>query len=116
MKMIKKIAIFDFCETLVNFQTGDRFVFFAVNQLKSLTYNLRLLSFYIKKRLKFFSIKRKLLNNNYMYEKYSLLKVLKGLKKETLIDIAIKYKDNILRNSIINESISFLNKLVHKTY
>jgi len=85
-----KIALYDFCDTVVNFQTADEYVYFAQNYL-------RLGSFHNT------YMNRKVINaffeNRWKAKKKAILYQLRGIEKAVITDAAYKYyKDRILPN------------------
>lgn len=79
------VAIFDFCDTLVNFQTADEFVKYTFSR-----YPNRL-----KRNVVFFPIKRKLIGN-----KSALLSLLRGLTEGEIDEAAMSFYDNIVQSNI----------------
>ena len=97
--MKKRIAIFDFDQTLVNYQTADDFISYVYNREKTI------IAFFL---VMFYPLIRfiKILSGN-RHKKY-LLKILKGISKERLNSFAFDfYYERIKPN--LNRTI--LNKL-----
>lgn len=102
-----KIALFDFCETLVNFQTADRYIEYVVQNKKKNVNDIFLNgiicvfgSNYIRKlfyKLFHFNIKKCLL----------LLRI-KGMDKQELTNIAHKYYIDVIKPNLIMNMIDKL--------
>ena len=89
-----KIALFDFCDTMVDFQTGNAFTKYVINHNK--------ISF-IKKLS--FKIKH-LINRN--FDKLNLLKVCSGLSKDLMEQMALNYYFEIVRPRLIKATVDKL--------
>ncbi len=105
--MNKKIIYFDFCETLVNFQTADAYVDFARNNLSIVRMNLLESIYLILKKLRFFSIMYKLLPKGSIEKRFKLYQ-LKGLSSEILDKLAFEFYHNLIKNNLIDELIAKL--------
>lgn len=79
-----KIALFDFCGTLVNFQSGNPYVFHVLDNQSNFLLNTK--NCFRKIKLKLF----KKFNKNYS-DKIDILKLLKGFSKNYLEDMALDY-------------------------
>ena len=81
--MKNKIALFDFCDTLVDFQTGDAFIDFIrenTNKKRAFIFEkFRLLLI----KIKFFSVLSRLLPKNNWHKKLKLFQ-LKGYTKNEI--------------------------------
>ena len=100
-KLNQNIVIFDFCETLVNFQTADAYVDFVRRKLNSKKMNFLefFLTILIKTRIIMIFYK---LFPYQSIEKRIKLYQLKGLKKHRLIELAEQfYNENIRPNLIL---------------
>jgi HAD superfamily hydrolase (TIGR01490 family) len=98
-----RLVIFDFCDTLVSFQSADVFVRFS---LKS---NRRLSSILIQATDKLFSycriysILRKLsFSNN--FQKKILLRGMKGMSKAEINKLALKFNEEVIQKKL-NKSV-----------
>jgi HAD superfamily hydrolase (TIGR01490 family) len=104
---MKKLALFDFCETLVSFQTAGRFVDFVRAKLGSRRM-LKLEELRVKsKALRFTAVANKLLPH-YNFDKRLHLYQLKGLSKQKLDDLARQYYQEVIAPNLIPEMIDHL--------
>lgn len=106
-KKKKRIAIYDFCETLVDFQTGDEFVHFVGREIgyeriikrerirKSFFFVFRLSDRYIDLR-----------KGN--FNKLFILNELKGLKKTEIDILARKYYEKMIKPHLISSVVDRL--------
>ena len=110
MENKRKIAFFDFCETIANFQTADAFVDFVRYQTQSKRMqnleNLRnwCISLHI------FSIINRLTKGKYPLYKSTKLYQLKGFPKEVLEKYAERYYNEVVRQNFINKILDILVK------
>ncbi|MFN4083090.1 MAG: HAD family hydrolase [Bacteroidia bacterium] len=106
MKLKNKIAIFDFCETLTNFQTADRFVNFILkdnNCNNSVWVNTLNRLIYIMTLLRVFAILNIIAPRLNLSKRILLLK-LRGVSKEVIHAKAIDYLEKVI-NPRINRNI-----------
>lgn len=110
----KHIVLFDFCETLVNFQTADAFIDYCRDQLK-------LSIMYRKENLRKILIKSKVLKilERITHSKYSIYKrnklwQLKGLEETLLNELSLKYYDEIIKPNLIEKTCSILKKRIEQ--
>ena len=103
----KRLAIFDFCETLVAMQSADNFIDFVRDKTPSRKRNLLefLRSFLTK--LKFFSVINKLFPSNNIHKKFKLLQ-LSGIPKSTIEELSKNYYENLLKDKLIPKIINEL--------
>lgn len=106
---MQKIAFFDFCETLVSFQTADRFVDFVSNQKKTKN------GFYFKMigtlARKFYIVH--LFNKFAPYFSFSKkikLLELRGIEKTTLNQLAEEFYFQVVRPKLIPTLVSEIQK------
>lgn len=106
--MIDKIAYFDFCETLVNFQTADAFV----DYVRLTTRKKRML---ILERLRDFFFKYKILLvlckiTRYKYPIYKVSKLfqVRGFHKSELEELAKGYYKEKIKPNIIYQTLDIL--------
>lgn len=103
----EKIAFFDFCDTLVPFQSADAYVKFVLKHHKSfpmlmrrvffvLLRNIHLLNWYIQKR--------------HTSHKALVLWQLKGLSESVMRDMAKKFYDTRIKPTLISETYNCLKK------
>ena len=109
----EKIAFFDFCETIVSFQSADRYVEYVISHYS--TPNIRLRHFLYKIANKYRIVKR--LNKYFhlhLQPKEWILFQLRGLDKQCLDEAAKDYYEKIIRPNLIRETISELKRLQHE--
>lgn len=98
---MNKVALFDFCETLANFQTADAYVRYVMHKRKvrhGLNYWVQLLM----EKGKFSAILFRLgINAN----KFMLLANLKGLSEGMMREDAKGYYEDVIKPNLIAESI-----------
>ena len=102
-----KIAVFDFCETLANYQTADPFVHFVVERIgfNRVKRKEKVLAFFNRIRIiplihQFFpslSINKKL-----------TLRLLKGLPEEQVKQLGQEYYIEVVKKRLINKTITLL--------
>jgi len=103
----KRLAIFDFCETIVAMQSADSFIDFVRDKTPSRKRNLLefLRSFLTK--LKFFSVINKLFPKNNIHKKLKLLQ-LSGIPKSTIEELSKNYYEDVLKDKLIPKIIDEL--------
>ena len=85
-----KIALYDFCDTIVNFQTADEYVCFTQDYLKLKAFG----NTYMNTRLI-----KKFLDSRWEIKKKAILYQLRGIEKNKLTDAAYHYyKEKIMPN------------------
>lgn len=101
----EKWALFDFCETLTNFQTADAFVDYVRTETKSK--RMIILSFLIRiiNKLKVFTLIDKLAGSQLYLLKRCTLWQLRGFSETRLEYYAKEYYDNRIRSNLINLTI-----------
>lgn len=107
----EKIAFFDFCETLVNFQTADAFVNFVreeSNKKSMICFEIIQL---VLRRLKLIRIVDFLTKNKASFNKRIKLFQLRGFSKDELERYAQKYYQLVIKPNFINDTISLLIEL-----
>ena len=89
-----KIAVFDFCDTLVNFQTADAYTDYVINVVKADS---------VKYRAKFYSYLKEKKRISHYLDKYGFINKrlklwrLKGLSKKEMEEAAKQfYKEKVL--------------------
>ena len=105
-----KIALFDFCETIVKFQTADAFVHFVRNQSKDRRMNFvnKIHSFLVKFRI--FTVLENIFPKSSL-NKRLILSQLRGFSKSDLRDYAKLYYHNKIKQAFIK---SILHELINK--
>ena len=111
--MKNKIALFDFCDTLVDFQTGDAFIdFIRENTDKKraiIIEKFRLLLI----KIKFFSILKRFLPNNNWHKRLKLFQ-LKGITKNEIEHLSLLYYTEQIKPHLITRIIQELQQ--YKSY
>lgn len=108
---MNKIALFDFCETLANFQTADPFVDYVRKNhpSKRMLFFDKLKLFHDRLRI-FGAFEHLLLPQNSISKKIKLYQ-LKGFHKKELVLLAEQYYKNVVKPNLINEMINELLRL-----
>lgn len=109
-----KVALFDFCETIANFQTADAFVRYVQSHSKPTNKDLIFL-FSLLNKLHVFSVFRRLFPKANL-EKKLLLKQLKGRSQEDLLRLAEGYYNEVIKVNLIEEVICELRRLQNNGY
>lgn len=106
----KGIAIFDFCGTLANFQTADRFVMFTLEHFGNRMSGIRFKcsSLFRKQRVETLFSK---MVPGFQSRKSSLVYCLRGLSEESVNEAAKEYYNRIVKPNLIPETISELKHL-----
>ncbi len=104
-----KVALFDFCETLVNFQSGNAFVDYVRREKNSFKFNLR-----YKIHKKFCKIKSRIIKNFIGKEDY--LGIIKNLSKQELENLALNYYVEKIRPNFNLSVIQELKRLKNEGY
>ena len=109
----EKIAFFDFCDTLVPFQSADAYVKFVLKHHKSLPMlmrrvffvflrNMHLLNWYIKKK--------------HTTHKALVLRQLKGLSETVMLDMGKLFYEERIKTSLIPETYNRMKQLQQEGY
>ena len=98
-----KLAIFDFCDTLVNFQSADAFVRFSLKRRKRFSSLLIQSTDKVFSFFKFYSVLRKL-NLSRSLQKQLLLRGMKGMTREEITESATEFEKTVIQNKL-NTSI-----------
>lgn len=102
-----KLVFFDFCETLIKFQTADKYIDFCRNRLHSRRMNvLHAITTVLTKSYCFRIINRFLPNNT--IRKRLVLSQLKGIEYTILDNLAKEYCEQCLKPAIIPEMLNRL--------
>lgn len=98
----KRIAFFDFCETLVKFQTADKFIDYC--RIESNKTSSNLLEFFrlILLRLYFFKFLSLFVDSNNLHKRLKLLQ-LRGLSKEIIERFAKSYYKTEIKPNLIKQ-------------
>lgn len=108
----EQMVIFDFCETLVNFQTADAYIDYCRNQLKISGMNHKEFIRMILNKTKILSIIGKLTRNKYSINKKLKLWQLKGIEESILNELSFKYYIDKIKPNLIEKTCSILNKYI----
>jgi len=112
---MKKIAFFDFCGTLVNFQTANIFVDYVRKRKGNSWMRLMNLIFNVCNKLKIFAVVNKMFPG-YQFSKRMKLLQLRGFKYEDLDVLARLYYNEKIRPNLINPVIDKIKELVGKDH
>jgi HAD superfamily hydrolase (TIGR01490 family) len=112
---MKRLALFDFCETLVSFQTAGQFVDFvrATSDSRKM-HQLEKLRIWSKK-LRLTAVVNKL-RPHYNFDKRVHLYQFKGLSKQTLIMLAGKYYREFIVPNLIPELMEHVQNKIREGY
>lgn len=110
-----RIAYFDFCETLANFQTADAFVDFVRNRRNSLSMKLMNFSLLVLLKLKFNLVINKFFPNSGLIKRYKLLQ-LRGISIEVLDKYAQEFYISKIKPNLIGDVLIQLIDLQKKNY
>lgn len=108
----QKIALFDFCETIANFQTADAFVKFVVTDLNYRSDRM----YWLQKTLEKSKVSSLLFKLGFNCNKFLLLRQIKGLSKDIIIKEGQKYYDQIVSPNLIPEVITEIRRLQDEGY
>lgn len=114
MEIGEKVALFDFCETIANFQTADAFVRF-VQEHSNKTNRLYSILYSTLNRLKYFGIMRRIMPQKNI-EKHFILRILKGMSYVELNMFARQYYDKVVKKNMIQPIINELVRLKNEEY
>lgn len=105
------IAIYDFCQTLVDFETADEFI----NYIRSIEKKPRMMiiEFFrlVLKKTKVLSVVERIKRRshpNYSYNKRIILSEIKGLKKKQIDKYASLYYENVIKKHFISKTLNQL--------
>ena len=113
--MKNKIALFDFCDTLVDFQTGDAFIDFIrenTKKKKALIFE-KFRVFLIK--IRFFSILSKIFPSNNWHKRLKLFQ-LKGITKNEIEHLSLLYYIERIKPRLIKRIIQELQQYKKEGY
>ena len=113
--MKNKVAFFDFCDTLVDFQTGDAFIDFIrenTKKKKALVFE-KFRVFLIK--IRFFSILNKIFPNHNWHKKLKLFQ-LKGNIKSEIEYLSLLYYSQRIKPHLITRIVQELEQYKEKGY
>lgn len=110
-----KIALFDFCETLANFQTADPFVSFCVDNHGNFKTHFRRFALTVLIRFKFLAILKKVFSLK-TTSKQLLLSLIRGMKREDIEYCGQRYYNEIVKPNLIKEMIDILKQMQSENY
>lgn len=102
MNSLNKVAFFDFCETLVSFQTAMAYVGFVHNHTSSIKCGLKWFIFRVIRKLRLFPTLESI-SKGRILEKRCALWTLRGLEYNFLDNVAEKFYHKMLKPNIIPE-------------
>lgn len=111
----RKIAFFDFCETLVNFQTADAFIDFVRRVDGNLYMIILNLLFVLLKEVRIIAVINKFLPYSSI-EKRAKLVQLRGFKYQELNKLAAQYYVEKIRPNFIAMTVIEMQRLVQQNY
>jgi HAD superfamily phosphoserine phosphatase-like hydrolase len=109
----EKIALFDFCETLVNFQTGDAFVFYVRDHYPRKWVRIRAFMHHALSTLRVVGVLERLFPRASINKRLVLWQ-LKGYTKKTLERASYEYYTQVVKPNLIQRSIQELKNLQSK--
>lgn len=107
---MNKIALFDFCETLTDFQTADAFVDYVRKHMSSTQMKRKESLQTIINKLKIIPFVEKITRHHFSINKRMKLKQLKGLNYEILDYLAKLYYEEEIKPHFIDDLIRILEK------
>lgn len=93
--MSRKLVVFDFCETLVTFQTADKFIDFVIEKANYTNFRGVGILTTILSKLRFLAVVSKLFPKFNLTKRLKLYQI-KGVSKMTIDTLAIQYYNEIL--------------------
>ena len=112
---MNKVALFDFCETIANFQTADAFVFYIVEKSNKRSVYLRSKIYSILNKLKITKL-CEILCPKSSVNKRMVLYITKGLSKQEMEAFAKKYYLERVKPNLILPVLSKLVELKQEKY
>jgi HAD superfamily hydrolase (TIGR01490 family) len=105
--MIRKLVIFDFCETLVDFQTADKFIDYVNDIGKNNRYKSLNTLTYILQKLRILALFNKFSPKFNLSKRLKLFQI-KGVSKNVIDGLAIRFCDELLMNNLIEPLYNLL--------
>jgi len=112
---VRKFAFFDFCETLVNFQTADAFVDYIRSVKNSFYMRFLEIVLNVLKKIRIIAALNKLLPRSTIGKRIKLLQ-LRGLEYDELNKLAESYYRKLIRPGFIKPVITEMQKLKEQGY
>ncbi len=111
-----KWALFDFCETLVNFQTADAFVDFVCRNSPRPFITVAGLALRILNKMKFLSLLDRIYGSElYLLKRYKLW-LLKGYTMKEIEDCSLLYYETRIKPNLISATVNLLKELKNNGY
>ena len=104
--MSNKIALFDFCETLADFQTADAFVRYAEKKIKNVHLSA-VLWYRVLSKTKILAVLHRIFSKQSIGKRL-LLRRLKGTTKTEMDRIAREYYNTVIRDRLISRMMDVL--------
>ena len=111
----QKVILLDFCETIVKFQSADRFVDYISKTKNSILIKLMIFSYRIVRKIGVVNALEKILYNRSVNKRLILLRLI-GLSQSEIDSLAATYYRDIIKPSLIEDSILALKKFVEEGY
>lgn len=107
MQHINKIALFDFCETLANYQTADAYIYYVIKYKKK---NMRDYWFACIRAVLANKISRYVFYRflHISVNKHLLLKQIKGMNRSDMQSLALAYYRDVVKPNLIPETLDLL--------
>jgi len=112
---MQKVAFFDFCETLVNFQTADIFIDYVRKKNGSLYMLVLNAIFLLSVRLRVMAILERIIPEKSFSKRLKLLQI-RNLSYEVLDQIADEFYRNIIKPNLILPVLTEMQKLAKQNY
>jgi HAD superfamily phosphoserine phosphatase-like hydrolase len=93
--MSRKLVVFDFCETLVDFQTADKFIDFVIEKANYKKYRILNTLINILTKLRFLAILTKLFPKFNLSKRLKIYQI-KGVSKTIIDTLVIRYYNEVL--------------------
>jgi HAD superfamily hydrolase (TIGR01490 family) len=110
----EKLAVFDFCGTIANFQTFDPYLLFVLGKAKRRRPVIekrivRSIIEYIDRVIHIF-------DNDFYLHKYLLVWMTRGISEEELVEFGKQYYDECIKPNLISETISLIKQFQKEGY
>ena len=116
-----KVALFDFCNTLVDFSTGDPFITYILEQFDEAECKVRTRKHLFMRKLHIIQmydllVARKILKNKVYLNKRIYLECIKGLSESELNYFGREYYQNRIKSHLVKETVRELERKKAKGY
>lgn len=111
-----KVAVFDFCETLADFQTANAFVDYVRQQAGRFSIRCRHILFLALSKGQVIKLLNTITKNRYSIGKILRLRELKGISRETIDRMALHYYTECVKPHLIATMVDKLRQLQNKGY